>query len=997
MAQPDFTLYPTFANATDDGTMSYYYRDGKVYINNSEHKDSLKRIVTDGTDLRWRATRIKPRGQAGPTYTTSLGNTITNIATEDELWVNHNYTGNVNWQNRGSAGVRNSWWYDVDQHREYKVYLVLSYNNSSVIQANTYYDWRVKNAVIEYNDTNYDETAGAFKFTSVPDNPVTVRGRVHFNSSNVTWPTMSAKLYKGTDANPNQTVIATQTIMRSAAVDESVSVEMDLDPATISLNEIVSLAAEVDGTSGQITAIAAPLTVQDYSLEVIGSMGDYIAGGPVMLGGLGQSMDVSDDCNPLLNNVGNYRGNRRVQIIEYSETNIGSGSLIPDNLEELRSSSAQPSSVPESYYTSLAFNRNRYIGSKFTRDSINGDLIPPNYNKEDQIPDDVDRYSLLEDSLGEIPVVSLQDTFLGYFSRIIDPYPTLNGKTAYFVKYLMNDQNNVQDPSLSELGRINFNETFKLKDINGDVTNVQPVIQDRENAPELGDLEITTPLFKVGEFPYPILYSQTSATTFTQNLPLTGSGAFVSSTEVDLDTYVNLAFNTSDSTVATPLPTQQDANLPGDAPWVRIDTPTRLIPSSIMGTGVDNQANSILSDGSTPTLSFPSTVTDNYTLTGTFTMFTTPLPDRPAGGTFSGISRHYGPFGTGVFTIRVNGQPYFPSDIQLNLIGQTGVTSTGPSTSVQGRYNPLRPTIGSNSPLPGKSLFRRISTGYELELHADAQVHHLRPQGYEYSANPGRGDRLQWDISFSIPSSQIGANTTIDFEFSIKDQGGSGLNGERHTRDANPDWLRSFLPHVPVGNPDNARLDLRLLGTQTQNVQPEDVNNVNFPYWDKPSGTTNQIRLISELLNQFHGPNSGFYQGDLPYQHSSNIDFPLSSEPRFLEFGPTRNNFHIRPGDEFRFENDEDLVFTVISTSVFNNQLLVNLDREISNNINLNFFLIRRYESAPNIIITDQQKPYNVPPSASSSPGILLPEYRIDSLETNPDAIVTNLIERNLI
>lgn len=1006
MAQPDFNLYPTFANATDAGTMSYYYRNGRVYINNSEHKPTLKRIVTDGLDLSRRATRIKARGQAGGSYQTSLGNPITGIAVEDELWVNHNYTGNTNWTSRGSAGVRNSWWYDVDQHREYKVYLVISYTTSQVIMGNTYADWRVKNAIVEYNNATYDNTAGTFKFTSVPDNPVTVRGRVHFNSSNVTWPTMSAKLYMGTDTNPDDTVLATQTIMRSAAVDESVSVEMDLDPAVISVNDIVSLAAEVDGTSGQINAIAAPLTVQDYSLEVVGGMGDYIAGGPVMLGGLGQSMDVADDCNPLLNNVGNYRGNRRVQIIEYSDTDIGSGSLTPANLNELRSSSAFPSSIPESYYTSLAFNRNRYLGSKFTRSEVNSTSIPADYQNFDKRDNRVnggegeDAFQT-PDSLGEIEIVSLRDTHLGYFSRIIDPYPTLNGKTAYFVKYLMNDQNAVQDPSLSELGRINFTETFKIRDINNEVTQIQPVIQNREDAEELGELENNTEIFRVGEFPYPILYSQTSATTFSQNLPISGSTAFFTSEEVDIDTYRNYAFNTTDNTVANAFPIQGNLQDPINVPL------TKLVPTTIAGTGLNNLSSDIFSSTGT-TLSFPSTpLTDQYTIEGSFTFYTSALPYRRSYGVGSQRDNWAG---TATLIPRRNGQVFTQGNYSLEIVGETNVTGTGSPTQHRHPSNPLGPSNSSQirvrqSNGNNKSVvnpFRRMSSGFVMSLHSDIHEFGVANNGFTHSRyntpNPADGNRIRFTINFSIPAQHVRSGDT--FEWFFQNTGArrvGNINKDDPAGEQNPSYSRSIMPPVPSlsSAEAQARFSLRLRGTQTQNVQEDDINNVNFPYWEKPMGTTNQIRLISNQLNEFHG--GDYYQGNLEYEHGVNAAFPLAQEPNFLEFAPVRNNWQIEVGDEFRFENDEEKVFVVTSVDTTGTQILVNFDREIDTSINLNFFLIRRYTSAPNIIILNQQKPYNVPPSASSSPGILLPEFRIDSLETDPDAIVTNLIERNLI
>ena len=78
-------------------------------------------------------------------------------------------------------------------------------------------------------------------------------------------------------------------------------------------------------------------------------------------------------------------------------------------------------------------------------------------------------------------------------------------------------------------------------------------------------------------------------------------------------------------------------------------------------------------------------------------------------------------------------------------------------------------------------------------------------------------------------------------------------------------------------------------------------------------------------------------------------------------------------------------------------RVVLEVDREITQGIILDFFLIRRYKPSNNFVILNQQKPYGVPPSASSSPGILQTQYQSEELETNPDKVITNLIERDLI
>jgi hypothetical protein len=50
--------------------------------------------------------------------------------------------------------------------------------------------------------------------------------------------------------------------------------------------------------------------------------------------------------------------------------------------------------------------------------------------------------------LGAIPNVELLNTYIGYFDKIVDPYPNLNNKTAFFVKYLVDENSEVFDPAL---------------------------------------------------------------------------------------------------------------------------------------------------------------------------------------------------------------------------------------------------------------------------------------------------------------------------------------------------------------------------------------------------------------------------------------------------------------------------------------------------------------------------------------------------------------------
>jgi len=339
--------------------------------------------------------------------------------------------------------------------------------------------------------------------------------------------------------------------------------------------------------------------------------------------------------------------------------------------------------------------------------------------------------------------------------------------------------------------------------------------------------------------------------------------------------------------------------------------------------------------------------------------------------------------------------------MQLNVTGQRGVTQNGRPLNYAHPQNPMQLNSSATRRINttnAQNSFRAVNGEAQIRLHTDIHQWGLATNGYPHhlGTNPNDGDRIKWEVSFTIPSSYVRPGDTFNFEFrNTRATRVGNIEKDDPAGEANPSWQRSIFPPIPVGNPDQPSFSLNIRGTQTQNVQADDLNNVNFPYWDKPPGTTNQIRLISEQLNNFYG--GAYYQGNLPYVPGVNPDFPLATEPDFLQFGAVRSPWMLEAGDEFRFENDEEKVFTVVSIDNSGTQLLVTLDRELPESINLNFFLIRRYEEAPNIVILDQLKPYNNPPTGSSSPGILLPEFRIESLETNPDAVITNLIERNLI
>jgi hypothetical protein len=193
--------------------------------------------------------------------------------------------------------------------------------------------------------------------------------------------------------------------------------------------------------------------------------------------------------------------------------------------------------------------------------------------------------------------------------------------------------------------------------------------------------------------------------------------------------------------------------------------------------------------------------------------------------------------------------------------------------------------------------------------------------------------------------------------------------------------------------------------------------------------------MSSSILNQTYG--KSFVQAKLPYIGAVSTDFPLTIEPSFIEFDPVVDPWKLEIGDEIRFENNEDLTYRitfvddeyknanseniaekikVVVTPPFqytgsNGQLVVNQPS------NFDFFVVRRYKENKNFIILDQQMPYGIistgkgevafsgedgfvgvePVNPSSSPGLLLPQHRVDVFNKNPDLVLKDLIEKKII
>ena len=111
-------------------------------------------------------------------------------------------------------------------------------------------------------------------------------------------------------------------------------------------------------------------------------------------------------------------------------------------------------------------------------------------------------------------------------------------------------------------------------------------------------------------------------------------------------------------------------------------------------------------------------------------------------------------------------------------------------------------------------------------------------------------------------------------------------------------------------------------------------------------------------------------------------------------FDPIVYDFEPQAGDEIRFQGVEQQTYTItqVSQSVTQsgagnyNALTLTLNRQISNDINIDYFLIRRYIPDPGNIILDISKP-----AGQTSDGILIPEFLGEKANETKEKIISLL------
>jgi len=324
-----------------------------------------------------------------------------------------------------------------------------------------------------------------------------------------TWPSASLRIYTGSypDNVPSMgSAFVTQSIFTSSTIHtDGLAITMSylIPSESIQLKDCLSIALAV--TSSQpLNEIDSSLIVSEYNLQFFTPTQSREGDGRVPTfienafeGTLGFSN--TPDCQPTLNNAYLLRPNPQIQEVDYT-TDI----YTPINFQAILSGSAQKSSVPESNYTTYGWTLNRYNGSRTQANAVNT------------------TNGLQGTGYGELPVIDYKRAYFAYCDQVLDPYPILNNRTQFNIKYLINGAGDALSPLLSAYTAFDVEGTWD----EGGTGSIS--INQISGSSQYDQLNGFQQMTKVAKAPQPILYSQTSSNGYASFIPLDGNPNFIS-------------------------------------------------------------------------------------------------------------------------------------------------------------------------------------------------------------------------------------------------------------------------------------------------------------------------------------------------------------------------------------------------------------------------------------------------------------------------------------
>tara|TARA_R110002020_G_scaffold216088_2_gene423487 strand:+ start:5195 stop:11476 length:6282 start_codon:yes stop_codon:yes gene_type:complete len=263
--------------------------------------------------------------------------------------------------------------------------------------------------------------------------------------------------------------------------------------------------------------------------------------------------------------------------------------------------------------------------------------------------------------------------------------------------------------------------------------------------------------------------------------------------------------------------------------------------------------------------------------------------------------------------------------------------------------------------------------------------------------------------------------TPIRFRFQ-----GAVLNSTTATSNISIEWIRTGVPNVFFGLTNiPANTSLVFNDGSVAAGDPIAVPDLVTPYIFPAAGDQVRVRLQFTSLGDVNLNNTNFYgePEQLPivaqtgsfwetgsafpnstqltssrdlaqyYNTSTQVQYPEST------FKPINEVFTIKPGDQFRFLGSENNVHTVSNVSIINQgveagKILVDLQPPVGNGLNLDKFLIRRFNRDGTSVILDLNPPNS---GFGTTSGVVKNVTVNEDVESNINVILSDLVKDGTI
>jgi hypothetical protein len=278
---------------------------------------------------------------------------------------------------------------------------------------------------------------------------------------------------------------------------------------------------------------------------------------------------------------------------------------------------------------------------------------------------------------------------------------------------------------------------------------------------------------------------------------------------------------------------------------------------------------------------------------------------------------------------------------------------------------------------PTGSLANLKTEGYQLGFRVELNANNYAPTIINYAIQKSINGGSSWSDLSTTQTNYV--NTTSSNMF---------------YRDTNATTSSLYRVAATAIKSSNYRVDSNGNYIYVGNAMPVYLNNTSYfqvlqypnpgvgecraPFWT--TGSSANILLASTA--SVYGLNN--------YRTNKQKDIENSG------FKPINLDFEPQAYDEIRFQGLEQLSFIITNVTESNNkQMILNLDQEIPNGVNLDYFFLRRYVDDPSSILLNVNYPIpdNSGSSNSTGNGILKPQYVTDEVNT----IIQNTLTQNLI